>query len=66
MFKKNGEFSELVLTTLRDIFRRLDKIHLGGSLGHAEFNTFLKKAVGEGISQDYFKFNIQTKYASNN
>ena len=58
VFKKNGQFSELVLTTLRDIFRRLDKIHMGGSLGHAEFNTFLQKAVGESISQDYFKFNI--------
>ena len=50
VFKKNGELSELILTTLRELFRRMDKIHLGGSPGHAEFNTFLKKACGETIS----------------
>ena len=66
VFKKNGELSEIMQTTLRELFRRMDKIHLGGSLGHAEFNTFLKQAIGETISQDYFKFNVLTKFASNN
>ena len=50
IFKKNGELSELVQTTLRELFRRMDKVHLGGSLGHAEFNAFLKKAVGETVT----------------
>ena len=33
LFKPNGEYTPVVETTLRDIFRRLDRVHLGGSLG---------------------------------
>lgn len=68
IFKKSGEISELVITTLRDIFRRLDKIHLGGCLGLTEFNTLLKKAATSeetSMTSDFFKYNVLAKYAHN-
>ena len=54
VFKNNGELSELYATTLREIFRRLERVNLDlnlGYLSHAEFNTFLLKAVNESISE---------------
>ena len=65
MFKKDGELADIVETTLRDVFSRLDKIHLGGSLGLEEFNVFLKKAVGEQKSSDFFKYNVLSNFAHN-
>lgn len=38
VFEKNGELTELVENTLRDVFRRFDKIHLGGGLDLQEIN----------------------------
>ena len=66
IIKTDGNLSELVLTTLRDIFKRSDKIHLGGSLGLPEFNIILKKACGETMTSDFFKFNVLSKFAHNN
>ena len=57
----------MVLTTLKDVFRRLDKMHLGGSLGPAELNQFLQKASSDEqmMTSDYFRYNIASKFASN-
>ena len=41
IFKKNGDLTDLVELTMKDVFRRLDKIHLGGSLDHKDINKFL-------------------------
>ena len=65
VFKKNGDLSELVEATVRDLFRRLDKIHFGGSLGLEDFSTFLRKACGETISNDFYKYNVLAKFAHN-
>ena len=50
---------------MRDVFRRLDKIHLGGSLGLAEFQAFLQKASGETMTADFFLHQVLFKYAHN-
>ena len=65
VFKKNGDLSELVEATVRDLFRRLDKIHFGGSLGLEDFCTFLRKACGDNISNDFYKYNVLAKFAHN-
>ena len=67
IFEKNGELTELVENTLRDVFRRFDKIHLGGGLDLQEFNAFLERAVGKSelMTADYFRYNVLAKYAHN-
>ena len=42
----------------------MDGINLLRTMSHQQFNTFLKKAVNETITADYFKYNILKKFAS--
>mmetsp|Transcript_29110 Transcript_29110/g.36087 ORF Transcript_29110/g.36087 Transcript_29110/m.36087 type:complete len:113 (-) Transcript_29110:531-869(-) len=65
LFKKNGDFTDLVETTLREIFRRLDRIHLGGGLDLDEFNDFMKKVGSEPKSSDFFRYHVVHKFAKN-
>ena len=57
----------LVETTLRDLFRRFDKIHMGGGLSLDEFNDLLKRAVGQSaqMTEDFFRHNVLSKFAKN-
>ena len=54
IFKKNGDLSTLVETTLKDIFKRLDKIQLENAIGYEAFSEFLDRGLGDIISLDKF------------
>jgi len=66
ILKKNGDLSNLVELTVKDIFKRLDKIQINNSLDYKEFAHLLEKGVGDTVSQDEFEFNILPKYCHNN
>ena len=65
LFKKNGDFTDLVELTLRDLFRRLDRIHLGGGLDLEEFNDLMKRVGQEPKSNDFFRFHVVNNFARN-
>ena len=65
ILKKNGDLSTLVEITLKDIFKRLDKIQLENAIGYEAFSEFLDKGLGDMISLDKFDTQIIGNYCSN-
>ena len=47
------------------MFRRLDRIHLGGGLDLDEFNLFMKRVGREAKSADFFRAQILHNHAKN-
>lgn len=59
-----GDLTPLVDLTVKDIFRRLDKVMINNSLDYQEFQEFYTR-VGLPLSQEEFNKNILRKFCSN-
>ena len=66
LLEASGEdLNPLLDLTVREIFRRLDKIVINNSLEYAEFQDFYKR-VGTKLSEEDFRKTILRNYCSSN
>lgn len=64
MLGSNGDLHPLVDVTVRDIFRRLDKIIVNNVLEYSEFKEFYSR-VNVALSEQDFKLKILKRFCNN-
>lgn len=62
LLQKNGELSPLCELTVKDLFKRLDKISINCALSYEELNEFMEQGFNEKLDKRDYKRMIQMKY----